>query len=73
MTIHTDELQTMLAAIVNGTPKSKSPIKLDAERSKKWDQLAAEVEAMPPGAYVEIGKEYSTHDLTSLYAKKGPG
>lgn len=67
MTIHTDELQTMLAAIVNGTPKSQSPVKLDAERSAKWDQLAAEVAAMPEGAVVEIGKEYSTHDLTNLY------
>lgn len=72
MTIPTDELATMLAAIANGTPKSKSPIKLDKERSKKWDQLAAEVAAMPPGTYVDCGKEYSTHDLTNLY-KKGPG
>ena len=73
MTIHSDELATMLAAIANGTPKSKSPIKLDKERSEKWDQLKAQVDAMPPGSYVDMGKEYSMHDLTNLYKKRPVG
>lgn len=66
--VPTDEMERMLAAILNGTPKSKSPIKLDKERSELWDALVADVEKMPEGAVVEIGSEASTHDLTSLYS-----
>lgn len=66
--IDTDELEVMLTAIVNGTPKRRSPVRLDAERSAMWDKLAAEVKAMPKGAVVEIGSEAPMHDLTNLYS-----
>lgn len=68
MSIPTDELELMLTAILNGTPKAKSPVKLDAERSAMWDRLEAEVDAMPEGAVVDIGDEAPLHDLTGLYS-----
>lgn len=70
--IDTDELELMLTAILNGTPKKRSPVKLDKERSAMWDKLAAECEAMPKGAVVEIGSEAPMFDLSNLY-KTRPG
>ena len=68
--VDTDEMEMMLAAILNGTPKDSLPFKMTAEHDRIWKGLEADCKKMPKGAVVEIGSEGSPHDFSNLYSTK---